>query len=211
MELWERVNSLYLYIRENGARALIGRGPRDDVLRAVIGQRESIVGLITGSMSRDVAYQFIKLGRNMERADMTTRIVDVGAKELFGRRDRLPEMHDNILWSNVLRATSAYQMFRQYSRDRVTGPDVVDFLFKDPTFPRAIGHCLGFLLHVIEPLPRSRDLQQYIEESAKRVGSCDFSTLDSQGLHAFIDALQLDLGRIHTAIDATWFGRAPAG
>ena len=63
MEIWERINSLYLYIRDNAPRVKQGRGPRNDVLLGVIGRRESIIGLLTGSMSRDVAYQLIKIGR----------------------------------------------------------------------------------------------------------------------------------------------------
>jgi uncharacterized alpha-E superfamily protein len=49
------------------------------VLNGVIERRQSIIGLLMGSMSHDLAYQFLKLGRNVERADMTTRIVDVNS------------------------------------------------------------------------------------------------------------------------------------
>ncbi len=55
MELWERINSLYLYARDNASRASEGRGPRIEVLQGVIGRRESIIGLLIGSMSQDIA------------------------------------------------------------------------------------------------------------------------------------------------------------
>jgi uncharacterized alpha-E superfamily protein len=78
MEIWERINSLYLYARDNAARAN-RRSQRYEVFNGVIERRQSIIGLLIGSMSQDLAYQFIKLGRNIERADMTTRIVDVNS------------------------------------------------------------------------------------------------------------------------------------
>ncbi len=86
-------------------------------------------------MSHGPAYQFVRLGRSLERADMTSRMIDVAASIMMTGREEL-EHYGNTIWRAVLRALSAYQMYRQYVRRRVTGEDVVGFLLLDRDFPR---------------------------------------------------------------------------
>ena len=205
-EVWEIVNKMYHFVRDNVGGAVFRRN-RSEFLDAVVGFAQRVVGLLVGTMSHTEAYRFVQIGASLERADMTSRIADVGAKELFGRKDRLPETHDNIRWTNVLLATSAYQMYRQYSRDRVTGPDVVDFLFRNPEFPRTVVHCLNMLRRGFLALPRNESPAREVTEILERMAKQDFSALSSAGLHALIDDLQLELGNIHTSVERTWFAR----
>ncbi len=113
-EFWERVNGLYLYIQRNAARTTHGRAERFEVLNEIIERRQSLVGLLMGSMSHDVGYQFLKLGRNLERADMTTRIVDVNSAVLLPRDQAVAEPLLARLWMSTLTALSAYQMYRRH-------------------------------------------------------------------------------------------------
>ena len=73
------INSLYLYLRKNAKTACRSRRDRYMVLNSVIEQRHAIVGLFSGTMGHDLAHQVIRLGRNIERADMTTRILDLNS------------------------------------------------------------------------------------------------------------------------------------
>lgn len=79
MEIWERNNGLHLYIRDHAERATTSRSQRYEVLNSVIKRRQPIIGLLMGSMSQDLGHPFIKLGRNLERANTTTRILDVNS------------------------------------------------------------------------------------------------------------------------------------
>ena len=78
---WERINSLYLLVNRRSADA-VDRTRRYPLLDEVIERRQAVIGLLSDSMSHDVAFQFIKLGRYLERADMTTRILDINAAVL---------------------------------------------------------------------------------------------------------------------------------
>jgi uncharacterized alpha-E superfamily protein len=205
MELWERINSLYLYIRENAARTLIGRGPRDEVLRAVIGQRESIVGLLTGSMSRDVAYQFIKLGRNMERADMTTRIVDVNSAVHLPADSALAALTSERAWISTLNALSAYQMYRNHVGVHVRSHDVVEFLLKDPHFPRTVKHCLAEIEGCLSTLPQHVDAMKQVRKAWRRLDGMKLEGLTSPVLHEYLDQVQADIGAIHAAVARQYF------
>lgn len=204
-EAWEQINELYLFVKQHVNSALKGVGRHeflDDVMRFC----HQITGLLFGNMSHGEAYNFTRIGRNLERADMTTRIVDVGCMNLLRRREDIPEAYVNILWMNVLRSLSAYQMYRQHVLDRVNGEDVVAFLMKDQEFPRAVVHCLAELNYCVTQLPRNDHPLRSITHVQRAVAETDVARLLESGLHEFIDALQIDLAEIHAQVTRTWFG-----
>lgn len=204
-EFWERVNALYLYVQRNAERATQGRSQRYEVLAHVIEARQSIVGLITGSMSHDVAYQFIKLGRNIERADMTTRIVDVNSAVLLPEDRALAGPVLERLWMATLLALSAYQMYRRHVAVHVRGPDVVNFLLKDPHFPRTVRHCLDEIEGCLSVLPRHAEPMQAVRRAWRRLERMRLEALAPHVLHEYLDQVQTDLGAIHEAVSRHYF------
>jgi uncharacterized alpha-E superfamily protein len=205
MELWERINRLYLYIRENAARAKQGRGPRNEVLLGVIGRRESIIGLLTGSMSRDVAYQLIKLGRNLERADMTTRIVDVNSAVKLPADPALASLTTLRMWMSTLNALSAYQMYRNHVGVHVRANDVVNYLLKNPHFPRTVLHCLGEIEGCLSVLPDHRAAMKKVRQAWRRVEGMQLDDLKPVVLHEYLDQVQSDLAGVHGAVAKQYF------
>lgn len=205
MELWERINSLYLYIRDNAERVKLGRGPRNEVLAGVIGRRESILGLITSTMSQDVAYQFIKLGRNVERADMTTRIIDVNSAVRLPRDPALSAVATERMWMSTLNALSAYQMYRRHINVHVRPNEVVNYLLKNPHFPRTVLHCLSEIEGCLSVLPAHREAMKKVRQAWRRVESMQLNDLKPTVLHEYLDQVQSDLGEVHTAVAQQYF------
>jgi uncharacterized alpha-E superfamily protein len=142
MEIWERINGLYLYTRENAALATHGRSQRYEVLNGIIERRQSVIGLLVGSMSHDLAYQFLKLGRNLERADMTTRIIDVNSAVNLPA-DATADMARERLWMSTLNALSAFQMYRQHVGVHVRRPGGREIPADRPALPAHGDICLG--------------------------------------------------------------------
>ncbi len=97
-EAWELVNELYLYVKDN-AEGSAGRRLRYDFLSEVISRCQMINGLLMDSLSRDHAYGFVKLGRLVECAEMTTRIIDVGAGNIMMRSEQSAAI-DPLLWGS---------------------------------------------------------------------------------------------------------------
>lgn len=205
MELWERINSLYLYIRDNAHKARQGRGPRSDLLAGIIGRRESIIGLITGSMSHDVAYQFAKLGRNIERADMTTRIVDVNSAVRLPKDPALAGVTTERMWLSTLSALSALQMYRRHVGVHVRPNEVVNFLLKDPHFPRTVLHCLAEIDDCLSVLPEHVAPMRKVRQAWRRVEAMKLDDLKPTVLHEYLDQLQSDFAAVHAAIAAQYF------
>jgi uncharacterized alpha-E superfamily protein len=206
-EAWEKVNELHLYLGKNTNRG-VRRDGRHKFLMEVMNQCHELTGYLVGSMSSDIAYNFIKIGRNLERSDMTTRILDVGCLNLLNPDHPEIAEYQNILWMNVLKSLTAYQMYRQHVHDRVNGEDVVDFMIKDQKFPRAVLHCLSQVQGCFEALPNADQPLRSVTHAQRMINNNDVTALlVSENLHTFIDDVQLDLSNIHDQVATTWFGR----
>jgi len=202
-ETWERINSLYLSVAQRGARALPGSS-RHKVLNDIIQRCQQITGMLAGSMNNDAAYQFIRIGRNLERADMSTRIIDTASARLLGDRvEILP--YRNVLWVSVLKSLSAYQMYRLSVQRNVNAGDVLHFLLQSRIFPRAVAHTLHEINSSVGLLPRNRDALATLAEVKQTLDGADLGTLKGNALHTFIDDVQLMLDRVHNSINSTWF------
>ncbi len=215
-EAWEQVNSLHMYVREHLEMGMSRRG-RYEFLRRIILATQQFAGLLAGTMSHTNAYDFVRLGRHLERADMTTRIIDVrsanlliGQRQTQGSQDQEQmELNpfENIQWMSVLKSLSAYQMYRQQIRLRVRGPDVVKFLLQDPLFPRTVYHCLDQMEFCLQklPAPKNAEILASIAELKKHLTEVNIPELTKGGLHEFIDEFQIGLGQIHEQIAAAYF------
>ena len=202
---WEKINKLYFYLKNNMENGYTRSG-RDQFLADVIDSCNELTGYLVGSMSQSEAYQFIKLGRNLERADMTSRILDVG---IFSLADKsMPELaeHEELLWTNVLKSLSGYQAYRQHVDDRINGEDVAAFLINDPNFPRTVGHCLTEAVACCQVLPKEENPLRAVTKVQRMLNQADvIEMFNNHQLHEFIDEVQLDLGYIHEQITSTWF------
>ncbi len=205
MEIWERINDLYLYTRENAALATHGRSQRYAVLNGIIERRQSVIGLLVGSMSHDVAYHFLQLGRNLERADMTTRIIDVNSAVSLPLDTASADIARERLWMSTLNALSAYQMYRQHVGVHVEGPAVAKYLLTDPHFPRTVTHCLGEIETSLSLLVDYAAPLQAARTAWRRLEGMNFDDVSPAALHEHLDQIQADLAYLHDAISRKYF------
>jgi uncharacterized alpha-E superfamily protein len=204
-EAWEIVNELYLFARDN-MDAGIGKRGRDQFLSEIVQRCQTLTGLLAGCMSHDPAYDFIRLGRNLERADMTSRQIDVGAIRFLKKASDDPSPYDGLLWTSILRSQSGFQMYRQHVKRRINGTDVVRFLLQDIPFPRAVAHALRYVQEALERLPRNEVPLRLVMQARRHALGADVDQLISEDrLHDFLDSLQQDIAEIHDAIVDTWF------
>jgi uncharacterized alpha-E superfamily protein len=202
-ESWERINSLYLSVARRSQKDL-PRGVRHSVLNNIIQSCQQITGMLAGTMNQDAAYQFIRLGRNLERADMSTRIIDSASAGLMGRTEDISP-YRNVLWISVLQSLSAYQMYRLSVQRNVSPQDVLEFLFQSRVFPRAVAHCLEEIECSMRCLPDHKQALAAAEDVLRKLGATDFGALQDAPLHYFIDELQVQLEAVHQVVASNWF------
>ena len=200
-ELWEELNSIYLFTRSSEAGHYIATDPTryyERIRRAAV----TLLGIAASTTSRNEQWDFMELGRHLERADKTTRFLDVASY--------LPDGADNaqsaaLHWSAILRSCGALGAFRAFERS-ITARGVVDFLVFSKIFPRSVRFCIervDVCLHRISGTPRGSFSNDSEREAGRLLADLNFGVTDdafANGLHGYLDALQTRFNRIGDAV-----------
>ncbi len=165
-------------------------------------------------MTHTEPWHFARLGRLLERADKTARILDVKYFILLPHVDYGGSPYDAILWSALLKSASAFEMyrkrFRAIHRDRV-----VEFLVLDRHFARSMRFCLIHAERSLRAITGS-DTSTYNNPAELKLGrlrsEMDYGEIDqiiAGGLHEYLDEFQLNMNEIGAAVFETFFALKP--
>lgn len=203
-EAWELINKHHFDAAEKLDGGLSKRG-RWDYLKEIILTTQALNGMLAGTMNHDQGYQFLLLGRNIERADMTTRIIDVRTDGLFPHETTELRPFETLQWISLLRSLSAYQMYRRSMQAQVRRGDVLLFLFQSPDFPRSIRYNLCSIEHSLRTLPNHEATVTILHAIKTKILSAQVEKMKCKPLHNFIDQVQIGLDQIHGEICSAWF------
>lgn len=203
-EGWEELNSFYQYAHDTRKESYAWQG-RQEYLKKIISGLQRHVGLMAGTMNHNTAYKFLNLGRKLERAEMTTRIVDVKGDNPIP--DDIIELHpfENVLWMSILESLGAYQMYRQSMQTRVNRIAVLTFLFHNKEFPRSLPYCIENISYNLSSLENSKASLAILKDFEKKVKETSMGEMDNDVLNEFIDQLQVCIGTLHDSITKTYF------
>lgn len=212
-EMWEHLNNFYLeLIKEESIKMALTDPNR---FFNIIKMRSHLfTGLLDSTMSHGEAWNFARIGMMMERADKTSRILDVKYFMLLRRADLVNAPGDNLQWVAVLRSTSAFEMFRKEVH-RVTPHNVAEFLIFNKYFPRSIYHCISkaqIYLHRITGSPEGAVRSPVEKRIGRLVADLEYTDIDEviqAGLHEFLDDLQTRINQVGGAIGKTFFNIKP--
>jgi uncharacterized alpha-E superfamily protein len=173
-------------------------------------------GVTDATMSHGEGWHFYRMGRLIERADKTSRLLDVKFYILLPSVTDVGTPLDDIQWAAVLRSASALEMYRK--RHGHIAPDtIVEFLVLDHEFPRSIHHCLTAAndsLHAISgtPIGMYRNLaEQRLGQLRAELAYADIQEIVGRGLHEFLDSFQSKLNQADQCIYDTFFALRPIG
>ncbi len=201
-EAWEACNNLWLASSDNLAES-DNRQSRVQWLRRVIAGCQRINGILLGTMSRDEAMSFLLIGQNLERADLTTRVLVVRSESLHPKRGDDP--YDVVHWMAVLRSLAAYQPYRRAMPARPQGGSTLRFLLQDDRFPRAVAACLAETRAQLKGLARAEETIDACTNASVLVATAAVSRLTLEGLTEFLDEVQVALAEVHDRVDETYF------
>jgi uncharacterized alpha-E superfamily protein len=208
-EMWLYLNKFYLMVNSAAANSACVKSP-ESLLEEVRLASHLFHGVTDASMTHGEAWHFAKLGQMLERADKTSRMLDVKYFILLRSAADIGTPFDDIQWAAVLRSASAFEMYRK-RHGRISPRGVVEFLLLDREFPRAILFCLLSArdsLHAISGTP----LGSFRYAAEKLLGQlCSdlaFASVDEiikAGLHEYLDDLQTRLNQVGQSIYDTFF------
>jgi uncharacterized alpha-E superfamily protein len=208
-ETWEQINKWYLLVRDAAASDAVVEDPHD-FLAAVKEASHLFVGVTYLTMTHGEGWHFGRLGRLLERADQTSRIVDAKQALLMARLPDVGASLDEILLAALLRSVSALEMYRK-RYGRLDHTAVLEFLMLDKQFPRSIRHCLHTAqksLRAITATPSHAPSTRPERLLGRLAAEYEYSIVDeivARGLHEHLDELQSKLNDVGGAIYETFF------
>ncbi len=212
-EMWESLNNYYHFIK-TAARHPEQLESLQEFCHEIKMASHLFNGITDATMSHGEGWHFARLGRMLERADKTSRILDVKYFMLLPKQPENGSSVEDLQWSSVLRSVSGFEMFRKRHRG-ITPERVVGFLVLDRTFPRAIMHCIeaaNTSLHSISGSPEGtfwNPAEKQMGKLRSELAYIHVGEILSKGLHAFLDSLQTKMNDVGTAIYDTFIGVRP--
>lgn len=199
-EIWLELNSFHLFMQSKEAERLWEDRP-EDFYRRTIKACMLFSGLINATILHDEGWHFIEAGRYLERADKTTRVLDMLAFESEPDRGKL---------ASALRSCSAFSAFRAENRGEVTLENVVNFLLFSPSFPRSVRFCLRQIdrqLHSISGTPDgsfSNEAERLAGNALAQLNFSNIQNVQGIGYHDYFDELQQQFNKIGRQIFETY-------
>jgi uncharacterized alpha-E superfamily protein len=188
------------------APTAIDRRRRGLLLSRVIDDSRRLDGVLQVSMTRDEAYEMWRLGRYIERADMTTRVIGVRAASLMALPAGATEEFAEVQWMGVLRSLSALQMYQRATRGPIDGRSVVRFLLFDHQFPRSVAGCLTEIRSSILRLPAHATVLGQVEAADRALRRSRPAADDGVALDAAMDSVQVALSRLDAVMREHYVG-----
>jgi len=200
-EGWHVINDLYLYVTTEAERGA-DRRLRDRFLTRVISDGRRVDGVLATAMTHDEAYVMWRLGRAIERADMTTRVLGVRAAAVLtlprrnGGGSTRVEDHDEVQWMGVLRSVWGLQMYQRAVRGPIEGSSVVRFLLEHDRFPRSVCALLREVRLALAELPDPAGPLDAVAHVEAVLRDSAAASTDGVALDAAMDELQIAIAQL---------------
>lgn len=208
-EMWERLNRLYLYLHGPAARAAFAESPID-FYRSLVDGLHSFQGITDATMTHGEGWQFLQAGKFLERADSTSRVLDIKFHILLPSGEQIGGSVDITQWLAVLRSCSAMEAFLKISHGNVSSWQVAEFLILHDKFPRSLRFCVDSIdqaLHSISGIDRAHFGNEAERLCGMLRSNLDYTTIEAvfhTGLHQYLDQTQLRLMEISDALVKTY-------
>ena len=210
-EMWESLNRTWLEMRNIDYGSINARGV-SDFFDWVKNRSHLFRGVTFGTMLRDEAYSFIRLGTFIERADNTARILDVKYHTLLPSIGDVGGAVDYYQWGSLLRSVGAFESYRKIFRDQITPSRVAELLILRDDVPRSLHSSMNDLYEILQSLSDSdrREPERLAGEIHAQLHYGRTEQIFKLGLHEYlmqfldkIEALNAEINRHYLTPDYT--------
>jgi uncharacterized alpha-E superfamily protein len=212
-EMWQQINSTYLRVKSSGMDEVWREGAHSYFL-SIREASQLFQGMISSTQPRDEAFQWMELGKYLERADATTRLIDVKYHILLPSLAEVGGPIDNVQWIAVLKSCSAYEAYQRRYVDKITPSRVAEFLVLDKTFPRAVRFCFDQVRWSLRSIATEhgaadeRPPEIVASHVRHKLSESNMSGIIQYGLHEYMLQLQRYCAEISFKIGDAYFQTA---
>jgi uncharacterized alpha-E superfamily protein len=209
-EQWHRLNSLYLRVTRPELRPEVDEeaimadsAQPTDFLQQVMEAVHQFQGVSDSTMSHGEGWQFIQVGRYIERAAATALLLEVYHEDLWSYPDRIPEGNEYLEWMGLLRSATAFEAYCKVYTADVTPDRILEFILLDEEFPHSVRFSIDTLQCALEAIhgeggkSRAEPLRRLV---GRLQGSLRYSSVDeilSGDVISYLRGIQFQCGAIH--------------
>ncbi len=208
-EMWEQINKYYYFVKDASGKTELPENLYEFYNKTKL-ESHLFTGIMDTTMSHAEGWHFSRIGRLLERADKTSRILDVKYFILLPSVDMVGGPIDYIQWAALLKSASALEMYRKRFR-RILPDNVADFLIMDDDFPRSLRYCLINSQNSLRDITGSshgtyqNSAERYLGKLSSELDYSHIDEIIKKGLHEFLDKFQYDLNIVGSSIHKTFF------
>jgi len=210
VEVWSQLNVFYRFVADLRPRDL-RLADLSHLCQEIKEGCQLHAGIVQGTLYRDQAAIFYQLGKMIDRADQTTRLLDIKYHRLLPDVTDVGSGIDVSQWNALLRSVAGYHGYRRNHPSGVTPETVAEFILLNPLFPRAVAYCVNEIRQNLTILACDPDLSGV---SFEPEGLSDLEALMEQpirrilsdGLHEYLDLVQINLRRLTDSVSRGFFG-----
>ena len=208
-EVWEQVNYLYYLVKTERDKKRWQKADPRSFFKEIKKGIQLLFGILDATISRTEGWHFGKIGQFVERADKTSRVLDVKYHMLLPDANKVGSSLDIIQWAAVLKSVSAYDMYKK-KYGKLSVSSIAEFLILDKEFPRSMYYCLIHAENSLKSISGSKD--SYANEAERKIGllksGLEFGNINEifeSGLHEYLDEFQLKLNDVSATVFESYF------
>jgi uncharacterized alpha-E superfamily protein len=203
-EMWRQINMFHRFVGQITPDDLEG----DALSRLCTKLKDGVqahTGITEGTLYRDQGWYFHQLGRVVERADQTTRLLDIKYTAMLPQGAEEARVADLTQWNAILRGAAGYHAFKRRAQAVFSGEDVVHFLLRDPNFPRSVLLCVRRAESHLDDLHRADEAMEVAEYLRSLLVEKPLGHILAMGLHDYLDVVQIHIQHLAAAIGRAFF------
>jgi uncharacterized alpha-E superfamily protein len=214
-EMWEQLNRAYWHVCSDAARQHWQDEPHT-FYQQVKEASQAFQGVTDATMLRGEEWQFVQLGKYLERADNTSRILDIKYSALQGGMSGWNERIDAAQWTALLKSCSAFEAYRRFYVARVEPRRVVEFLVFSDLFPRSIRFSVMSAAQALVEIgsginsPEAKRAERLLGQLRSSLEYESLDDVEPVGLHSYLDSLQMRLNRVTEELYSAYLIFEPA-
>ena len=191
---WEQFNNLYTDFSSKN------KSYNEDLYQ-IIRNSQRFFAIISDGMQRNDVFNFIKLGRFIERADMLSRIIE---DQILRKENFVNKYYQNLQWSSVLKSINGFESFKTENKENLNQEIVLKFIVMEKLFPRSLKYCVDKLLEVQRFLPKSPKIRKDMSDLLIEF-SCNNLYRNDKKMLKVLDDFQFGLIKLDKEINARFF------
>jgi uncharacterized alpha-E superfamily protein len=209
-EQWHRLNSLYLQVTnpkvQSDRKLEAGMTQPTEFLQSVMEAVHQFQGVTDSTMNHGEGWQFIQIGRYLERASATALLLEAYHFDLWGHPENIADGNEYLDWMGLLRSATAFEAYCKVYTADLTPDRIFEFLLLDEEFPHSVRFSIDSVQCALEKI--QGDSGRARAESLRRLAgrlhaSLNYSSVDeilSQDVVAYLRSIQDQCRAIHETI-----------